>query len=167
MPQSKKSAVKAGKQGPVKKGDRLNGREPRPPRAASTGDTRTAGRRTSGTVPSKETLVRAFTLMYTARKTDDKILILLKQGKIFFHIGASGHEAAQVGTALAMKPGYDWAYPYYRDLGFSLGFGYTVEEIFREAMHRAAGPSSAGFAMPFHYGHKQHRIVSQSSVACR
>jgi 2-oxoisovalerate dehydrogenase E1 component len=108
-------------------------------------------------------LVRAFTAMYTARKTDDKILLLLKQGKVFFHIGGSGHEAAQVGTALAMKPGHDWAYPYYRDLGFSLGFGYTVEEIFQEALHRAAGPSSAGFAMPFHYGHKQHRIVSQSS----
>ncbi len=113
--------------------------------------------------PSKEILLRAFTAMYTARKTDDKILILLKQGKVFFHIGGSGHEAAQVGTALAMKPGYDWAYPYYRDLGFSLGFGYTVEEIFREALHRAAGPSSAGFAMPFHYGHRKHRIVSQSS----
>lgn len=113
--------------------------------------------------PSKEILLRAFTAMYTARKTDDKILILLKQGKVFFHIGGSGHEAAQVGTALAMKPGYDWAYPYYRDLGFSLGFGYTVEEIFQEALHRAAGPSSAGFAMPFHYGHREHRIVSQSS----
>jgi 2-oxoisovalerate dehydrogenase E1 component len=110
-----------------------------------------------------ELLVRAFTAMYSARKTDDKILILLKQGKIFFHIGGSGHEAAQVGTALAMKPGHDWAYPYYRDLGFSLGFGYTVEEVFQEALHRAAGPSSAGFAMPFHYGHKRHRIVSQSS----
>lgn len=122
---------------------------------------RSAARKPAG--PSNETLVRAFTAMYTARKTDDKILLLLKQGKVFFHIGGSGHEAAQVGTALAMKPGHDWAYPYYRDLGFSLGFGYTVEEIFQEALHRAAGPSSAGFAMPFHYGHKRHRIVSQSS----
>ena len=126
-------------------------------------DARAADRRASGTIPSKETLARAFTVMYTARKTDDKILVMLKQGKVFFHIGASGHEAAQVGTALALKPGYDWAYPYYRDLAFSLGFGYTVEEIFREALHRAAGPSSSGFSMPFHYGHKEHRIVSQSS----
>jgi 2-oxoisovalerate dehydrogenase E1 component len=120
-------------------------------------------KRTAAGAPSKETLIRAFTVMYTARKTDDKILILLKQGKVFFHIGGSGHEAAQAGTALAMKPGYDWAYPYYRDLAFSLGFGYTVEEIFQEALHRAAGPSSGGFAMPFHYGHREHRIVSQSS----
>ncbi|HLB01328.1 MAG TPA: thiamine pyrophosphate-dependent enzyme, partial [Bacteroidota bacterium] len=112
---------------------------------------------------TRERLIQAYSVMYTARKTDDKILILLRQGKVFFHIGCSGHEAAQVGTAMAMKPGYDWAYPYYRDLGFSLGFGYTVEEIFEEALHRKPGPSSAGFAMPFHYGHRRHRIVSQSS----
>lgn len=111
----------------------------------------------------RDRLIDAYRTMYTARKTDDKILLLLKQGKVFFHIGGSGHEAAQVGTAFALKPGYDWAYPYYRDLAFSLGFGYTVEEIFLEALHRAKGPSSGGFAMPFHYGHKRWRIVAQSS----
>jgi len=112
---------------------------------------------------SHERLIDAYKTMYTARKSDDKILLLLKQGKVFFHIGTSGHEAAQVGTAFAMRPGIDWAYPYYRDMAFSLAFGYTVEEIFREALHRNTGPSSGGFAMPFHYGRKQSRIVSQSS----
>lgn len=112
---------------------------------------------------SRELLVSAYRTMYTARKCDDKILLLLKQGKIFFHIGGSGHEAAQVATAMALRPGHDWAYPYYRDMAFSLGFGYTIEEIFLEGMHRAAGPSSGGFSMPFHYGHKKWRIVSQSS----
>jgi len=108
-------------------------------------------------------IVDAYRIMFTARRTDDKILLLLKQGKVFFHIGGSGHEAAQVATAFAMKPGHDWAYPYYRDLPFSLAFGYTVEEVFQEALHRASGPSSHGFAMPFHWGHKKWRIVSQSS----
>ena len=112
---------------------------------------------------SPQKLIDAYRTMYTARKTDDKILLLLKQGKVFFHIGGSGHEAVQVAVASSMKPGYDWAYPYYRDLAFSLAFGYTVEDIFLEALHRAKGPSSAGFAMPFHYGHKKWRIISQSS----
>jgi 2-oxoisovalerate dehydrogenase E1 component len=62
-----------------------------------------------------------------------------------------------------MKPGYDWAYPYYRDLAFSLQFGYTIEDIMLEALHRKGGPSSNGFAMPFHYGHKKWRIIAQSS----
>lgn len=124
---------------------RLKRNEPRPP------------------LITNERLIDAYRTMYTARKSDDKILLLLRQGKVFFHIGTSGHEAVQVATAFAMKPGYDWAYPYYRDMAFSLGFGYTVEEIFSEALHRATGPSSGGFAMPFHYGHKRWRIIAQSS----
>jgi 2-oxoisovalerate dehydrogenase E1 component len=112
---------------------------------------------------TRERLLEAYRSMLASRLVDAKILVLLKQGKVFFHIGASGHEAAQVATALAMRPGHDWAYPYYRDLAFSLQYGYSMEEIFLEAMHRRGGPSSNGFAMPFHFGHRRLRIVSQSS----
>jgi len=112
---------------------------------------------------SANQIVGAYTNALSARLIDSKILILLRQGKVFFHIGCSGHEVAQVAMALAMRPGHDWAYPYYRDLGFSLQFGYTIEEIMLEALHRRGGPSSDGFAMPFHYGHRKWRIVSQSS----
>ena len=112
---------------------------------------------------TKDQIVKSYKNIVAARLIDNKILILLKQGKVFFHIGGSGHEVAQNATALAMKPGHDWAYPYYRDLAFSLQFGYTIEEIMLEALHRKGGPSSNGFAMPFHYGHKKWRIIAQSS----
>ena len=108
-------------------------------------------------------IITAYRNSVAARLIDQKILILLRQGKCFFHIGGSGHEIAQTAMALAMKPGYDWAYPYYRDLAFSLQFGYTIEEIMVEALHRKGGPSSNGYAMPFHYGHKKQRIIAQSS----
>lgn len=111
----------------------------------------------------KEQILSVYKNALAGRLIDNKILVLLKQGKVFFHIGGSGHEIAQTATALAMKPGYDWAYPYYRDLSFSLQFGYTIEDVMLEALHRKGGPSSNGFAMPFHYGHKKWRIVSQSS----
>jgi 2-oxoisovalerate dehydrogenase E1 component len=117
----------------------------------------------AGTSLTHERLIDAYKTIYTARKADDKILILLKQGKLFFHIGGSGHEAAQVATAFALRPGHDWAYPYYRDMAFSIGLGFTVEEVLLEAMHRAANPSSGGFAMPFHWGHRKWHIVTQSS----
>jgi 2-oxoisovalerate dehydrogenase E1 component len=110
-----------------------------------------------------ERLIGAYRNALAARFVDSKILILLKQGKVFFHIGGSGHEIAQTAVAMALKPGHDWAYPYYRDLGFALQYGYTVEEVLLEALHRKGGPSSHGFAMPFHYGHKKWRIVAQSS----
>lgn len=112
---------------------------------------------------SQDRIIDAYKTCIAARYIDNKILVLLKQGKVFFHIGGSGHEVAQTATALAMTPGHDWAYPYYRDLAFSLQFGYTIEEIMVEALHRKGGPSSNGFAMPFHYGHKKHRIIAQSS----
>src|SRR5512140_2290176 len=112
---------------------------------------------------SAEQLLQAYRNAVAARLIDAKILVLLKQGKVFFHIGGSGHEIAQAATALALKPGYDWAYPYYRDLAFSLQLGYTIDDVMLEALHRKGGPSSNGFAMPFHYGHKRLRIIAQSS----
>jgi 2-oxoisovalerate dehydrogenase E1 component len=110
-----------------------------------------------------EYLLAAYRNVVTARLMDAKILALLKQGKVFFHIGTSGHEVAQIASAMALRPGHDWAYPYYRDMAFALQLGYTVEEMLLEALHRVGGPSSGGIAMPFHFGHTQWRIVSQSS----
>jgi 2-oxoisovalerate dehydrogenase E1 component len=108
-------------------------------------------------------MVSGYRTMLVSRMLDEKTMVLLRQGKAFFHIGGSGHEAAQVATALAMKPGYDWAYPYYRDVAFSLQYGSTPEDIFLENMHRAEGKSSGGRQMPAHYGDKDLRIVPQSS----
>jgi 2-oxoisovalerate dehydrogenase E1 component len=112
---------------------------------------------------TNEQLIRAFRVMYLARSIDERSMILLKQGKILFHISGPGHEACQVAAAMAMRPGYDWAYPYYRDLAFALQYGSTVYEIFLESMHRIGGPSSNGRQMPSHYGNKALRIPAQSS----
>jgi len=101
--------------------------------------------------------------MVTSRLMDDKMLIMLKQGKSFFHIGAAGHEAIQTAAAYAMKPGYDWAYPYYRDLTFVLQFGVTPKEVFLNFLAKASDPSSGGRQMSNHYGNKNLRIVTQSS----
>ena len=101
--------------------------------------------------------------MYLSRKLDDKQLIMLKQGKGFFHIGASGHEAAEIAAAKAMKPGYDYAYPYYRDQAYCLGYGMTSKEIFLSFLAKENDPNSGGRQMPQHYGHKDLNIVSQSS----
>ena len=101
--------------------------------------------------------------MVTSRLMDEKMLIMLKQGKSFFHIGAGGHEAIQTAAAYAMKPRYDWAYPYYRDLAFVLQYGISLKEIFLNFLARADDPSSGGRQMSNHYGHKNLRIVTQSS----
>ena len=111
----------------------------------------------------KPDLLKSYRLMLTSRTLDEKMLILLRQGKSFFHIGAAGHEAAQIGAGLALTPGVDWAFPYYRDLAFMLSWGTTPLEILLNFLAKADDPSSAGRQMPQHYGHKALRIVSQSS----
>ena len=90
-------------------------------------------------------------------------LILLKQGKGFFHIGCAGHEAAGIAAALSFKPGFDYAYPYYRDQAFCLGWGIESREHLLSFLAKEDDPSSGGRQMPQHYGHRELNIVSQSS----
>ncbi len=123
---------------------------------------KTAGNKTKSTF-TKSTLKSLYSNMVLARYMDQKMLIMLKQGKSFFHIGCSGHEAVQTAAAFCMQPGYDWAYPYYRDLAFVLQYGVSPYEVFLNFLARADDPSSGGRQMSNHYGHKKLRIVSQSS----
>ena len=112
---------------------------------------------------SKNQILDLYQKMFISRKLDEKMLILLKQGKSFFHIGASGHEAAQLAAANLMKPNQDWSFPYYRDGAFCIGIGMTPKEQLLSFLARADDPNSGGRQMPQHYGHKKLRIVSQSS----
>ncbi|MBR9976684.1 MAG: tungsten formylmethanofuran dehydrogenase [Bacteroidetes bacterium] len=102
-------------------------------------------------------------LMMSARRLDQKMLTLLKQGKSFFHIGGSGHEAAQIAAAKALVPGKDWSYPYYRDLSYMMGMGLDAEGVMDNFLARADDVNSGGRQMPQHYGMKSARVVSQSS----
>ena len=111
----------------------------------------------------KKQLLDIYKNMTLARRLDDREMTLLKQGKAFFHIGCSGHEAAQLAAANNMKSGLDWAYPYYRDAAFCLGLGMTGKEQLLAFLAKDLDPSSGGRQMPQHYGHRDLRIVTQSS----
>ena len=111
----------------------------------------------------KKDLLSVYRKMVVARTLDKKMLIMLKQGKSFFHIGCSGHEAAQLAAAKVMRPGEDWAYPYYRDAALCLGLGMTAREQLLCFFAKNDDPNSGGRQMPQHYGHRELRIVSQSS----
>ena len=113
---------------------------------------------------TKQQLLDVYRIMFSARALDNKILIMLKQNKGFFHMGCSGHEAAQVAAALTINEGGDWSYPYYRDGAYTLALGMTPRDHLLAFLGRAADPNSGGRQMPMHYSNKSLRIVSQSSA---
>src|SRR5436853_6017132 len=112
---------------------------------------------------SNQQLIEAYRLMFMSRRLDDREIMLKRQQKIFFQISGAGHEAIGVAAAFALKAGYDWFYPYYRDRALCLGLGVSPYDMLLQAVGAADDPSSGGRQMPSHWSFPRLHIVTGSS----
>jgi 2-oxoisovalerate dehydrogenase E1 component len=117
----------------------------------------------SGSLAPRQ-LVEIYRLMLLSRRVDDREILLKRQQKIYFQISGAGHEALGVGAALAMRPGYDWFFPYYRDRALCLALGFTPADMMLQAVGAATDPASGGRQMPTHWSSRSLNIVSLSSA---
>ena len=108
-------------------------------------------------------MLEMYRLMLEARRVDDRMFALNRQGRAPFVVGSSGHEAVQVASAFALDRGRDWVLPYYRDMGVALAWGMSLTDIFMAVFARAADGFSGGRQLPNHWSNRDLRVFTQSS----
>ena len=110
-----------------------------------------------------EDLLRIYRYMLLARRVDERMWILNRQGKAAFVISCQGQEATQVGAAFNLRPGKDYVYPYYRDSGIALTLGQTARDQFLSLLGKKEDPNSSGRQMPGHFSSRELNIVTASA----
>jgi 2-oxoisovalerate dehydrogenase E1 component len=108
-------------------------------------------------------LVEMYRLMLMARRMDDRMWALNRQGRVPFVVGSSGHEAIQVASVMALDRDQDWVLPYYRDMGVALAWGMRPVDIFLGTFARKTDPMSGGRQLPNHWSDPERRVFTQSS----
>jgi 2-oxoisovalerate dehydrogenase E1 component alpha subunit len=86
--------------------------------------------------------------MLRTRLIDARLTKLQRQGRIGFHVGAEGEEAAIVAAAAAMRA-QDWLFPCYREVGAALFRGFPLQ-AYIDNMYGNANDLAKGRQMPDH-----------------
>lgn len=74
-----------------------------------------------------EELKTIYKYMLLARRTDERMLLMQRQGRLGTFPQSSGHEAISMGSAIHLKKS-DWHVPAYRELAGLLFRGWTIEQ---------------------------------------
>ncbi len=113
---------------------------------------------------SEDQLIDMYRKMLLARKLDERVWALNRQGRVPFVVSVAGHEGTQVGAAFALDAEKDWSLPYYRDVAFNLAMGLSAKDMFLAVFAKGTDPANAGRQMPNHWSDPDLNIFSASSV---
>jgi len=110
---------------------------------------------------SIDRVVALYKAMTRTRVIDDRLEKIQRQGRIGFHVGSFGEEAAILGAVSAMRD-QDWIVPCYREVGALLWRGYPLQKYI-DHMYGNAGDPVHGRQMPDHSFSRTHRYLSVSA----
>jgi len=104
---------------------------------------------------------RIYEGMVRTHQVDLRLTKLQRQGRIGFHVGAEGEEAAIVASAAAMRE-QDWLFPCYRESGAALYRGYPLQR-YVDNMYGNANDIGHGRQMPDHINSRAAHFASVSA----
>src|SRR5712675_79348 len=110
---------------------------------------------------SNEELVLFYQKLLWPRMIEEKMLLLLRQGKISKWFSGIGQEAISVGATLALLPD-EWVMPLHRNLGVFTTRNMPLHKLFRQWQGNKEGYSK-GRERSFHFGNKEHHICGMIS----
>ena len=110
---------------------------------------------------SNEQLLHFYKSILYPRMIEEKMLILLRQGKISKWFSGIGQEAIAVGATLALEQD-DWIMPLHRNLGVFTTRNMPLNELFKQWQGAQEGYSK-GRERSFHFGNRAHHICGMIS----
>ncbi len=109
----------------------------------------------------KEELVSIYKQLVLPRLIEEKMLILLRQGKISKWFSGWGQEAVSVGCAYAMAE-HEYILPMHRNLGVFTTRQIPLQRLFAQFQGKADGYTK-GRDRSFHFGTQDHKLVGMIS----
>jgi 2-oxoisovalerate dehydrogenase E1 component len=110
---------------------------------------------------TNETLISLYKRLLLPRMIEEKMLILLRQGKVSKWFSGIGQEAISVGATFALRPD-EWIMPLHRNLGVFTTRDMPLNELIRQ-WHGDENSYSKGRERSFHFGSKDHFICGMIS----